>query len=440
MSNQDNFAPLYLHQLQIKGVNSFVSQQTLNLTNSDGSTAMFTVILGNNNTGKTTLLRCLAGTAFAKKENHQGEIYFRNEMVDYSSEDFFKFNVEMKLRFINFTKHKLLTNSKSEHSNFIQFNLKNEYDFLFSTDGGSSYFHVLSNNYESFTKLAKNFIIDGYGTQRKQGKGSYVEYELKDRTETLFKDETDSIINAEEWFLGTDYDALKGNKQAKRNLNQIKDALISLLPDIEDILVGEEKRRVYFVNQSGDKMLVNQLGSGYQSLVTWVVDYAKRLFDRYPDSDNPLAEPGIVLVDEIDLHLHPDWQRKIVSFLRGKFPKTQFIVTAHSPLVVQSAENINVAILNYDEDKKEVAINQPPITNYQGWTVEEILSELMGMGDKVMSDKYLELITQFDKGLDNANFELAKEAYEELEKIVKSSGQLKLLRLQMAALTPLQHD
>lgn len=414
MSNQDNQKPLYFHQLQIRGVNSFVSQQTLDLTNADGSTAMFTVILGNNNTGKTTLLRCLAGMALNEKGDYFDTLYkytLPNDLI-------FRINP------INI--------DSNEKSLLVQLSNNKKYYYT-GLGGGTGIGFVMPSAF-------KIIQVDGYGTQRKQGKGSYVEYELKDRTETLFKDETDSIINAEEWFLGTDYDALKGNKQAKRNLNQIKDALISLLPDIEDILVGEEKRRVYFVNKNGDKILVNQLGSGYQSLITWVVDYAKRLFDRYPDSDNPLAEPGIVLVDEIDLHLHPDWQRKIVSFLRGKFPKTQFIVTAHSPLVVQSAENINVAILNYDEDKKEVAINQPPITNYQGWTVEEILSELMGMGDKVMSDKYLELITQFDKGLDNANFELAKEAYEELEKIVKSSGQLKLLRLQMAALTPLQHD
>ncbi len=426
MSNQDNQKPLYFHQLQVKGVNSFVSQQTLNLTNTDGSTAMFTVVLGNNNTGKTTLLRCLAGMApVIKIEEDDGKKYNRC-IANFN-------NYVYQHNFLFFHQ------GDSNYSNNIRLNSSLLGVFLdYRRDFGIIGMSETKGHYES--EQIKATKVDGYGTQRKQGKGSYVEYELKDRTETLFKDETDSIINAEEWFLGTDYDALKGNKQAKRNLNQIKDALISLLPDIEDILVGEEKRRVYFVNKKGDKILVSQLGSGYQSLVTWVVDYAKRLFDRYPDSDNPLAEPGIVLVDEIDLHLHPDWQRKIVSFLRGKFPKTQFIVTAHSPLVVQSAENINVAILNYDEDKKEVAISQPPITNYQGWTVEEILSELMGMGDKVMSDKYLELIAQFDKGLDNANFELAKEAYEELEKIVKSSGQLKLLRLQMAALTPLQHD
>src|SRR5258708_13262756 len=81
-------------------------------------------------------------------------------------------------------------------------------------------------------------------------------------------------------------------------------------------------------------------------MVTWMVDLAARMFESYPDSNNPVAEPAIVLVDEIDLHLHPKWQRKIFEYLSDKFPQTQFIVTAHSPLVVQSAPiDANIVLL-----------------------------------------------------------------------------------------------
>jgi predicted ATP-binding protein involved in virulence len=164
------------------------------------------------------------------------------------------------------------------------------------------------------------------------------------------------------------------------------------------------------------------------------------MFDRYPDSDNPLAEPAIVLVDEIDLHLHPEWQRKIVSFLRGKFPKTQFIVTAHSPLVIQSADDINVVVLQKDKETDEVSIYQPKETNFQGWTVEEILSDLMQMGDNVYSDEYLKWMKQFDEALDKDNYQKAKAAYEELSKMVYSSATLKMLRIQMSSLMPESHD
>ena len=87
------------------------------------------------------------------------------------------------------------------------------------------------------------------------------------------------------------------------------------------------------------------LSLGYQTTLTWIVDLALRLYDRYPDSSNPLAEPGIVLIDNIDLHLHPRWQRRMMADITRLFPAVQFIATAHSPLIVQAAENAKLVVL-----------------------------------------------------------------------------------------------
>jgi predicted ATP-binding protein involved in virulence len=161
----------------------------------------------------------------------------------------------------------------------------------------------------------------------------------------------------------------------------------------------------------------------------------KRQFDRYPDSENPLAEPAIVLVDELDLHLHPEWQRQIIQFLTKQFPRTQFIVTSHSPLVVQSADQINLVLLEKVGD--QVTIRQPQMTTYKGWTVEEILDELMGLDERTQSDTYLGFIKQFDEALDQDNYAKAKQAYDELDQILHPrSSQRKLLRLQMSSLIP----
>ena len=61
-----------------------------------------------------------------------------------------------------------------------------------------------------------------------------------------------------------------------------------------------------------------------------------RLFEHYPESPDPLSEPGIVLIDNIDLHLHPSWQRHVMENLTACFPGVQFIATAHSPLIAQA--------------------------------------------------------------------------------------------------------
>jgi transcriptional regulator with XRE-family HTH domain len=116
---------------------------------------------------------------------------------------------------------------------------------------------------------------------------------------------------------------------------------------------------------------------GYKTLIAWMVDLASRMFDRYPDSPNPLAEPAVVLIDEIDLHLHPKWQRTLMSYLSERFPNTQFIATAHSPLVVQAASDANVVLLRREGDHVVIDNNMKDI---HGWRVDQILtSDLFGL-------------------------------------------------------------
>ncbi|MDQ2770182.1 MAG: AAA family ATPase, partial [Bacteroidota bacterium] len=123
----------------------------------------------------------------------------------------------------------------------------------------------------------------------------------------------------------------------------------------------------------GTWVRLRDMSLGYQTLVVWLTDFASKLFIRYPDSPNPLKEPAIVLIDEIDLHLHPEWQRKLIGFLSGIFKNTQFIATAHSPLVVQAAgdEGANVVLLRREGDQTVVV---PDLPDVRRWRIEQILS------------------------------------------------------------------
>ena len=120
------------------------------------------------------------------------------------------------------------------------------------------------------------------------------------------------------------------------------------------------------------------LSHGYQTLIAWMVDFASRMVDRYPDSPDPLAEPAVVLVDEIDLHLHPTWQRELIGYLTERFPNTQFIATAHSPLIVQAASDANIALLKREGD--HVEIEQRRGGHSRTGAVDQILtSDLFGL-------------------------------------------------------------
>ena len=109
-----------------------------------------------------------------------------------------------------------------------------------------------------------------------------------------------------------------------------------------------------------------------------MVDLAARMFETYPDSKDPLAEPAVALIDEIDLHLHPKWQRDLLGHLTKRFHKTQFIVSARtSPLVVQAAPDANIAVLR--REGNHVVIDQDA-GSVRGWRVDQILtSDLFGL-------------------------------------------------------------
>jgi predicted ATP-binding protein involved in virulence len=201
---------------------------------------------------------------------------------------------------------------------------------------------------------------------------------------TLYSDRAD-LLNAEEWLLQLDY--ASSNKTwpetavYEDRLHQVKEMLKIILPEVEGIRLvpgtgTRPKARAEFKTPYGWVPL-RQLGYGYQTLIGWTVDLASRMVERYPDSPDPLAEPAVVLVDEIDLHLHPVWQRKLMSFLTERFPNTQFIVTAHSPLVAQAAADANLAVLRREGD--HVVIDND-VDNIRNWRIDQILtSELFGL-------------------------------------------------------------
>lgn len=102
--------------------------------------------------------------------------------------------------------------------------------------------------------------------------------------------------------------------------------------------------KVVFTDGNGAEVAIEELSDGYRSILSLILELIRQLASHYgsehvfdPTSKTVVA-PGIVLIDEVDAHLHPSWQRRIGLFLRACFPAIQFIVTTHSPLVCQAAE------------------------------------------------------------------------------------------------------
>lgn len=111
----------------------------------------------------------------------------------------------------------------------------------------------------------------------------------------------------------------------------------------------EARRFALGVGAETLKLSPTALSHGYQSMVAWISDLLGHAFLEFGEQAHPSTLRGIVLLDEIDLHLHPTWQRRIVPILKRVFPELQFIVTTHSHLVLsgfESDEIISLALEN----------------------------------------------------------------------------------------------
>ncbi|MCP4399640.1 MAG: AAA family ATPase, partial [bacterium] len=231
--------------------------------------------------------------------------------------------------------------------------------------------------------------IYAYGASRRMGVGAIAESSISQMTHdnvgSLFY-EDGRLINAEEWLLQA-YLAYKRSQEepeqeiqayTEKRYERVKELLVSLLEDVDDLrikpITKTQLKAVVEAKTPYGWVDMKSLSLGYGTSIAWVVDLASRLWDRYPDSENPLEEPAIVLVDEIDLHLHPKWQRTIIRYLTETFTNTQFIVTAHSPLVVQAMpENANIVLLKREGNQVVIHNNQEQEAIY-GWRLDQLVT------------------------------------------------------------------
>ena len=129
--------------------------------------------------------------------------------------------------------------------------------------------------------------------------------------------------------------------------------------------------------ENGQKrqLRIEQMSDGYKIITAMVADIASRMAEANPDMEDALRTPGIVLVDEIDLHLHPKWQRVIIDNLTKTFPNVQFVVTTHSPIILLGAMGEAQMIVLDNQEIKDVTSS-----SFSTYDVSQILlSDLFGL-------------------------------------------------------------
>jgi predicted ATP-binding protein involved in virulence len=127
-------------------------------------------------------------------------------------------------------------------------------------------------------------------------------------------------------------------------LAAVRQAIERLVPGFSDLRVQRAPQRM-MVNKNGVPLAIDQLSDGEKCLIAVAGDLARRLALANPGNPNPLSAPAVVLLDEIELHLHPGWQRVIIERLLSTFPTCQFILTTHSPQVLSAVPSESVVML-----------------------------------------------------------------------------------------------
>jgi energy-coupling factor transporter ATP-binding protein EcfA2 len=375
---------LYFKEVTLRNIRCFGDRpQTLKLTDKDGRPSMWNVILGNNGTGKSTVLQVM------------GMVRRYRDLEYWKKRGDCVVAVDSKSRrFLGLEDFQPRETMPSPHDRYegpssagatVAIALCLGSKKSSETVSIDARWHVLSSENSVAPIREGAWLLAAYGPIRRLAGGSQVVHVSGEYSSvvSLFRDDA-QLRNAEEWLLQADYSAAKPSniqRDLAKNVDRIKSLLCDILPDVGQVRISEPSHsqptpQVQFKTPYGWVGL-QDLGHGYKSMVSWIVDFASRMFETYSHLAEPLHGPAVCLVDEIDLHLHPTWQRNIMSFLRERFPKTQFIVTAHSPLMVQAAEDANLALLRREGD--HVVIDND-IERVRNWRVDQILtSDLFGL-------------------------------------------------------------
>jgi hypothetical protein len=195
------------------------------------------------------------------------------------------------------------------------------------------------------------------------------------------------------------------NWRLERDAQRAKEALDLWVDKTVDTTILDEKGN--FVDSTKQQALrVRQLSDGERSIIAMCFDIARRLILLNDKDEDPVINGrGIVLIDEIDLHLHPEWQRKIVTNLLRVFPNLQFIATTHSPQTIGETPPGHVVIL---EEGGKVRIEPESLGRSSGW----ILRHIMGGSDRNAELK--QGLKQIDQYIDNDEYTKARELITEL--------------------------
>jgi predicted ATP-binding protein involved in virulence len=412
---------MHIQQVKIKNFRCFEGL-TVNL-NPDVN-----IFVGNNGSGKSAVLDAISAAMYPYVSQIQ-RIADQNQ----DKSPIFKSDLSVQKNNLKQKNKRITPQFQALVKGFPEWSI--EYENIFSrehenifVDENSIGFDVDFKN-QKLSKLIGS-IDDKYKDEREDSRLGLIAY---------YKENRKGIIKIKDIFNQTPnkFDAFKNALNASANFTDLADWFF--LRELQEL--REEKKRgdfdfelsdlkhvrkaiatiiapnarVYFTQTTSAQLMVewetetgekielslNQLSSGYRNMLALVMDFARRLAQANPQMENPLEAEAVLIIDELDLHLHPTWQQKIIPDLRKVFPNTQIIATTHSPEIVTTVKRHQVKILeNYQ-------IKECP-TPTRGRSSSDIVLEVLGLKKPRPDTEESRTLTALFDAIDNDNLGEAK--------------------------------
>ncbi|MDX1944809.1 MAG: AAA family ATPase [Pirellulaceae bacterium] len=382
---------MYLTHLEIKDVKCF-SHETLNFAHQEQDYSGWNVILGGNGTGKSTLLQgmalALVGPLIGQRLLYNASGWARQGKA------FGELCAGI---------------APGQHDSAVGQPRKKPYTAAFAVTGDAT-IDIEGQTYDQpqlvqmkddkvglskgpYAANKSGWLACGYGPFRRlTGMGGSEEYDLVyssgrgKRFATLFR-EGAAITNCTEWLVSLYTRSIDPHQSEperikfESDLKQILEVINGLLPGGVRIAKVDAKN-VYFNTVGGVEVTVPELSDGYRSFLALAIDLLRHTHESVHDLSSVVSRidditrvtmDGVVLIDEVDAHLHPRWQREIGFRLCNAFPQLQFIVTSHSPFVAQAASENGLFVLRQLKGQRFVEV-LTDVKSTRGWSVGQVLT------------------------------------------------------------------
>jgi len=208
-----------------------------------------------------------------------------------------------------------------------------------------------------------------------------------------------------------------GDREVADILNNVQSSITGCIENCQQINYDANTDQLIATFEDGRNLPLEMLSDGFRTMLAMVADIAYRAAVLNPHLGKEAAQktPGIVLIDEIDLHLHPKWQRRVVNDLRRTFPEIQFVATTHSPFIIQSLREGELINLDKPEASEE----------YSDRSIEDIAENVMDVELPQKSQRYLDMMAaaeEYYRDLDRAK----DASVEEIKRLEKRLDELML--------------